>query len=143
MSVFVLQTGFCCIALISSPRHEFFPLICHFFFGKIHCTNEQMKENQISIFSGKMLFFQKLFKIRCNQNPVSHQILFRLICQGLEIFTVKNDALWDKSIFRMACTASKIMCLVFGVTVWGNPQIVRLQKRFAVEFSPVVRKRSF
>ena len=35
------------------------------------------------------------------------------------------------------------MCLVFGVTVWGNPQIVRLQKRFAVEFSPVVRKRSF
>ena len=93
-----------------------------------------MKENQISIFSGKMLFFQKLFKIRCNQNPVSHQILFRLICQGLEIFTVKNDALWDKSIFRMACTASKIMCLVFGVTVWGNPQIVRLQKRFAVEF---------
>ena len=102
-----------------------------------------MKENQISIFSGKMLFFQKLFKIRCNQNPVSHQILFRLICQGLEIFTVKNDALWDKSIFRMACTASKIMCLVFGVTVWGNPQIVRLQKRFAVEFSPVVRKRSF
>ena len=48
-----------------------------------------------------------------------------------------------KAYFGWHAQHLKIMCLVFGVTVWGNPQIVRLQKRFAVEFSPVVRKRSF
>ena len=40
----------------------------------------------------------------------------------------------------MACAASEIVCLIFGVTVGGNPQIVNLQKGSAVELAPVVGK---
>ena len=68
------------------------------------------------------------------------RFFFGRICQGLEIFTVKNDALWDKSIFRMACAASKIVCLVFGVTVGGNPQIVRPPEKICGRVFPSRRK---
>ncbi len=40
----------------------------------------------------------------------------------------------------MACTASEIVCLIFGVTVGGNPQIVRPPERICGRACPSRRK---